>query len=212
MNIRTLEQLDSFLSKEMAWRKKELTVIRFLIKGARDDRRSALLRAAVTLLYAHWEGFVRAAGRGYLDYVSRQGLRYRELSTPFLAIGARRRLKEASTATSIGRHIDLAEFFVTGLGSKSSLSPTAINTRSNLSSRVLKEIVATLGLDFSDFLTKETLIDKSLVDRRNSIAHGEYVSIDADDYQRLSSDVLALMERFRDQVDNAAALRSFRRV
>jgi hypothetical protein len=209
--MRTLEELDGFLSREMAWRKRELSAMRLLIDGAKKEQRATFIRAAMALLYAHWEGFVRAAGRAYLEYVSRQGLRYRELATPFLAIATRRRLHEASLTSRLDHHLALADFFIKGLNDKSTIPLNAVSTRSNLSSKVFKDIVLTLGLDFGVFITKQTLIDESLVAKRNSIAHGEYLAVDLDDYRSLSEDVVGLMDAFRNQIDNAAALRGFRR-
>jgi hypothetical protein len=211
MKIRTAEQLDDFLAGEISWRKRELTSMKFLISSAKKESRAVLLRAGVSMLYAHWEGFIKAAGNGYLNFVSNQRLRYGDLSVPLLAAAARRRLHEATTSSKMDKHLALTEFFMSGLSEACVIPMNMIRTRSNLSSTVLKDIVMTLGLDYSIFATKEVLIDESLVFRRNSIAHGEYLDVGVDDFQSLSAEVVALMETFRTQVDNAAAMRSFRK-
>jgi hypothetical protein len=43
-----------------------------------------LLRALVTICYAHWEGYVRFAGRKYLEYVALGKFAYKDLNRQFL--------------------------------------------------------------------------------------------------------------------------------
>ena len=72
MKIRTARQLRVALSAELIWRKKELATIRSLIRSKKwtTDQRNAIIRSAITVLYAHWEGFVKAAASAYLEFVS----------------------------------------------------------------------------------------------------------------------------------------------
>lgn len=212
MNLRTVEQLSDALSADIIWRKKELTSIRLMVesKSLSEDRKTAVLRGAVALLYAHWEGFVKAAGNAYLEFVHFQGLSYQQLARNFVALGARGRLKKAAGTTKIQAYLDVVDFFLENLGDRCSLPyKDGISTQSNLSSLVLRNIVETLGLDYSEFETKEKLLDELLLRQRNTIAHGEYLITTIEGYLDLYEDILQMMEAFRTQVDNAAALKRF---
>ena len=53
---------------------------------------------------------------------------------------------------------------------------------------------------------------KSLDDElawRNTIAHGEYLPINLEEYLEVYSEILALMNLFRNQIDNAVLLKSY---
>jgi hypothetical protein len=212
MSIRTVEHLSDALAGEIIWRKKELTALRLMVesKSLQPDRRTAVIRGAVALLYAHWEGFIKQAGRAYLEFVHFQRLPYSKLARNFVALGARSRLSRAAETTKVQAHLALVDFFLEGLEGRCVLPyKDGINTQSNLSSRVLREIVDTLGLDYREFETKEKLIDELLLKQRNTIAHGEYLITTIASYLDLYQEILLMMETFRTQVDNAAALKLF---
>jgi hypothetical protein len=214
MSIRTNEQLNDTLSEDLVWRKKELSTWRFVVenKDHAVDRQPTLLRGAIALLYAHWEGYVKSASRAYIDFVHHQRLKYEELAPNFIALGARSLMNQAVTSSKIGQHLAITEFFRNKMGDRCSLPyKVGLNTKSNLSSQVLKDIVTTLGLDYSFFETKEMLLDERLLKQRNTIAHGEYLLVDIDDYREMSDQVLSMLEVFRTEIDNAAALRTYLR-
>jgi len=213
MKIRTDSQLFACIDDDLIWRKRELTQFKFLLQDTkkRRDKNIALLRSAVPLLYAHWEGFIKAAAKNYLEFVASQRLKINELSVNFIALSARKILLEASCSKKIKQHIALTDFFRNGLQDKSSLPyKDAINTRANLSSDVLREIIEILGLDYSPYETKAHIIDEKLLKFRNMIAHGEYLSIEIGDYETLNQQVIEMMDDFKTQIQNATLLSGYK--
>jgi hypothetical protein len=213
MKIRTPEQLSDALASDLIWRKKELTSYRLaLVPGLFPERRDGLLRGALALLYAHWEGYTKFAANSYLECVAAQRLRNHELSPAILAVAIRPLLRAASDGNRIAAHRKVIEFLFTRMTERSSVPyKDAIATRANLSSRVLREILETLGLDYSPFEAKATLLDEGLLERRNTIAHGEFLTLTLERYLELSEEVLAMMEQITTQIANAAATGLYRR-
>ena len=78
MRIHTLEQLIDFVDADLAWRKKELSCFKKTVDKAELRHEKALLRGAIAILYAHWEGFIKNTAEAYLSFVADQGLRYSE--------------------------------------------------------------------------------------------------------------------------------------
>lgn len=105
----------------------------------------------------------------------------------------------------------VADFFVRRMAESSDIPyKDGIRAESNLSSRVLREIVESLALDYSYYETKEKLLDEVLLRSRNSVAHGDFLSITREIYSDLHEEIVAMMEQFRTQIDNAAARRLYR--
>ena len=67
-----------------------------------------------------------------------------------------------------------------------------------------------LGLNYAEFEAKEKLIDETLLKNRNSIAHGNYLDISRDGYLDLHNQVIAMMEIYRNNIDNNATLKLYR--
>jgi hypothetical protein len=201
-----------FLDGEFAWRRKELTSMWSDVKAAGPEYRSARLRAAVAMLYAHWEGFVKAASEAYVSYVAARRLKHSDLSEGFLALALRTRLRELSDTRDVTAHIAFVQFLGSELHSPARIPNLGvIKTGSNLTSKRLKSIVLTLGLDYSPFELKENLIDKQLLDLRNTIAHGKWICPKDKDFEILYQETTALLRNFKDQLANAVALNAFRR-
>lgn len=212
MSVRTLEHLSDALSEDIVWRKKELTALRLMMESGSlsPDRRTAILRGAVALLYAHWEGFIKTSSRVYIEFVHFQRLSYSQVSLNFIALSVRGLLNKAGQSSKARLHQDVVEFLLKRLSERCNLPyREGINTKSNLSSQVLKEIIDTLGLDYSEFETKELFLDELLLKTRNTIAHGEYLLITVETYLEWQDQVLQMLERYRTQVENAAVLRRY---
>ncbi len=99
---RTLEMLLENLDEDFSWRIKELNIIKNKIprvknSSVRDDEQDALIRAGITILYAHWEGFVKFAADCYLNYVSLRKLKHNELQSCFLALCLKNKINELET-------------------------------------------------------------------------------------------------------------------
>ena len=66
-----------------------------------------------------------------------------------------------------------------------------------------------LGLDYSHYESKEKIIDEKLLANRNSIAHGDHLLVDCAEYLGIHDEILALMQLFYDQIDNAARMKMY---
>jgi len=212
MKIRTLDDLSNSLSSQLAWRKKELSEIKYLIESRSipKHKKNVLIRSSIAMIYAHWEGFLKIAGRYYLEYISSQRLKNSELSKSFLTISlssSSRLLENSKKYSTYGSVID---FFENDLESRALIPfKSIIDTESNLSSSVLKEIIWCLNLSYDSFEIKEKLIDEKMLAKRNHIAHGEYLEIESEDIIYLRDEILALMIEFKNQIENSALTKSF---
>ncbi|MFM5942726.1 MAG: MAE_28990/MAE_18760 family HEPN-like nuclease, partial [Dolichospermum sp.] len=134
--MRTLEQLSDKLAQELAWRKKELSILKSLIdsKSSETAKRNALLRSGITMLYAHWEGFVKVSANSYVEFVAMQKLSYNQLANNFIALAMKDQLDQAKETEKATIYNEVAEFFMTRLNERSVIKYEFRITTSNLSS------------------------------------------------------------------------------
>ena len=213
MKIQSKEELNYRLATDLTWRKKELSAMKSLIesKNVSDHKHKALVRSGVCILYSHWEGFVKLAAKSYLEYVISKKLTYQELSSNFLALAMKEKLKDAKETHKPSLYIPVCEFFLSELNQRCILPKDVISTASNLSSEILKEITYILGIDFSMYSTKSQVIDTQLLKTRNEIAHGEDSVFDRAEYLEVHREILEMLDIFCSQIENAASQKKFRR-
>jgi len=210
MKARTETEVLALLDEEFAWRRKELTAIWTDVSSGPPKSQSARLRAGTALLYAHWEGFVKAASEGYLGFVARRRLHYRQLCPGLLALALRARIVDFASGEDASAHIAFLKFVLGKMDSNASLPKLGvIKTGNNLNSQRMKTIVLTLGLDYAPFELKENLIDTQLLDWRNTIAHGRFLCPSESDFKLLYDEISALLRNFKDQIANAVTLRTY---
>jgi hypothetical protein len=210
--LQTQNQLQDFLDSELGWRVKEISALKGAVRSAAYVSEQTLVRASVALLYAHWEGFVKNAATGYVTYVNNQGLSYSELQTCFVVLGFKKTLHDVQQSKKSQLNIASVDFLRDGLSKKSQMKiDTAIDTESNLNAAVFQNILHAVGIETSPYEAKAHLIDESLLKRRNTIAHGEYIDVAKEDWSNLADEVLAVLRQFKTDIENAMALSTFKR-
>ena len=101
MNIGSLLQLTRSLDKQLSWRKKELTALKFWVENGEENVRNTIMRASLCLLYAHWEGFIKEAATRYVRFVAQQGLQFRDVTPNLVALGLRAEIQTAGKSNTI---------------------------------------------------------------------------------------------------------------
>jgi hypothetical protein len=204
--IRSVEALDDEISAEIAWRKQELTTALKLIQQSTGHTRTANVRSGVLILYAHWEGWVKGVAQLYVRYVNTQRYSYELLSEAFLGNALKTRMTAIDAGTAPLVHNEFASFIRGGLTERAALSESLIRTESNLSSSVFFDILDRLGLERRELYSlRANMIDKELVHRRNTIAHGQHLALGLDDFRVLRTNTMELLEAFTDDVRNSAS-------
>lgn len=207
MKIRTFDELSDSLSSELAWRKKELSDLKYFIEQSLPfpSRKQVLSRCGIAILYAHWEGFIKLCGNNFLEYVAMQRHKNSELKLNLLTLSMRNSVKFSVNSKKSSEYGKLTDFFLNNMEFRSSIPfKTAIHTESNLSSKVFKEIVWCLGIDYSLFETKEKFIDSHLLGRRNHIAHGQKLDVNLYEYDEMRKTLIEMMTNFKTQIENCA--------
>jgi hypothetical protein len=209
MRIASPTHLASRLDRSLAWRKKELTQLKFTADAAPTAVAAVLRRSGLALMYAHWEGFIKDASEFYLRYLADSLQDVGKLKSCFVAIalnddirvyGPAKAISVQSKLVEVLRSLDQPPSMMKRLRSKG-----VISTRSNLKGEVLREITATLGIDYSRFELKEKPVIDRLVQFRNSIAHGDGRPVSQGDYADLHTEIILLMDAYKDLIQDAAS-------
>lgn len=201
--IQTYDNLSDKIYAELSWRRKELTLVKSKIPLEKNPLQSAMIRASIPLLYAHWEGFVKLTMSYYLEFVSNKYLKNNELKTQFVALSLQSKLGDLSNSNFENR-TKIIDFIFNEINKQSNIpKKNIINTKSNLRFDVLKEILFILDLQDSHIDTQKDLIN-DLVDERNYIAHGEHKLIDYPTFENFFNDTISLMEYLKTTIENNA--------
>lgn len=210
---RTDLELVERLDKEYSWRRSEFHFIKSLVDRAKGRDEVTAIRAAVPLLYAHWEGCIKRSSCHYADYLSAQRLTYSQVKISFAGLRAhakvaamadiKKQVFAPSALLEDIRGIDVERISI-------DLWPH-ISEVGNLTFNIFSQVANVLSLETSYYTSYKALIDDSLLYHRNKIAHGEKLDLDADRYTELHREIITLIEQFKSDIEVAAINRTYMR-
>jgi MAE_28990/MAE_18760-like HEPN len=171
------------LENELDWRSEELAVLKLQAGRAANGSllQRATLRALIAMLYAHYEGFCKTAIRLYLQEIRTLGVRREECVEKLRMFSLQKAIRELKAytneecwdfITSSFNHL-MQEVMDYELNRESEI---VLEGDSNLYPRLLRANLQRVCLPYGEVDAHEQLL-KSLVGRRNDIAHGKKLVI-----------------------------------
>lgn len=207
MKIKSVEELEDKLQEDLAWRKKEILSFKMLIESDEINKK-ILLRASVALLCAHFEGFVKKASNYYIVYIASKKIKAEKIKNTLVAIKLKHKIEDCGKTNKHSVHGEMItilenikekNFFI-----KYTDDNPIISTESNPSSKVLKEILKTIGIESDVFDLKARYIDNNLLKNRHYVVHGERYDLRGSEFMETCSIVLTLLESYKEVIINAA--------
>jgi hypothetical protein len=192
------------LDADLVWRRREISSLITLTKLNSNHVQVALVRAAIPMLYAHWEGFGRECIVRYLEFVSNRRLKFKLLDPAFLYLAS---IPSLSMIGNVGvkQALDIIQTFMErSEATNKDNFRKVISAKSNLRADILKDLLISCGLDSNWVTDHEDFINRELCDPRNEIAHGNNVAPSLDAFMRRRDRTFELMSHLQVIVVNSA--------
>jgi hypothetical protein len=212
--VRTLTSLYTLIEEDYAWRITELSNYRSFIIQSKGKSKVSMLRGGVSLLYAHWEGFIKNASDLYYSFVSNQKFKLNELNNSFISIALRSQLENLISSKKLSIHISLIDTFFQKSENVPIFSSSSPIRTSNLKYEIFEDVCLMLGIDINEFHDRykrrydrniKLIIDEDLLNKRNNIAHGNFLLIDEKDFKALYDVVVnGLLYNFKELLMDCA--------
>jgi hypothetical protein len=182
------------IEDDLRWREEELVSLKLqaISMDKNSIRHKALLRAMWVLLYAHYEGFCKFTWDLYLEELAKLAIKRKEFKDEFIKFSLSKIFKETKKSS----HDDIWNFICVDFHSllEDKLDfPDKLTTKSNLAPHLLRENSLKVGIDCKliDYYNIEI---KTLVGRRNDIAHGKVNQIKSvEEYQKYEKATFEVM-------------------
>lgn len=207
MKIKTIEELEDKLERDLSWRKKEIVSLKLLIESDEVNRK-ILLRSGIALLCAHFEGFIKMSSNYYIVYISSKKIKVKDIVNSLIAIKLKSHFNQCLTTSKNSVRGGVLTFFESIKDESFVINYTEnnpiIKTESNPTSAVLEEILKTLGFDSDIFETKKQYIDYSLLSNRHKVVHGEKHDLEYEDFKNTYIIILELLDSYKELIIHAA--------
>lgn len=215
MKIRSLFELEEALDNDLAWRKHEISLITGQVSKSKNRIRLTLIRAAIALMYAHWEGHVKKAAQIYLTYLNHKAPKYSEMKDNFCHISLYERFEEGFSIKKYASQKEIFEYISSGLSCNFKVNcEKVVDTESNLKSNVFLNLMYQLGLETAQFELKKNFIDQKLIKNRNAISHGERISEQEleEAYDEIVKNLLFMIQTVHNMIRTAASNSGFLKI
>lgn len=200
----TEQDLSDLFDEDLIWRRKELSDMKSAVRAADAAAKPVLLRAIITMSYAHWEGYVRTCANRYFEHLTIRRRPYSGLERQIYVNTFLVRIDALHQGRAgLEARCKLINDILDGTtGTFNYVHPSLIDTKSNLNTDVIKEICVICSVESSHFETNRVFLDQFILKRRNAIAHGQQEFIQEAGMNELVADILALMLHFRTLLEN----------
>lgn len=210
---------------ELAWRIDELNYYSNLLATCKEDNKNKLYRMIITMLYAHYEGYMYFLFNLYVKHINNQDMKCMHVKTPIVAAslaGVFRELRNTSRKprlllsnahseeiVQVARDTEFIENLGFYLNKPVVIPDKTISSDSNLKMNILKSILFRLGLDHDSLDDLSADITK-LVNYRNTIAHGSRNKpISEDEFSNIRDSTISAMERVRNHIYQSIESRAY---
>lgn len=207
--IMTIEDLESVLNENLAWRKKEMLSMKLMIQGDGDKYKRILLRLGIALLCAHFEGFIKYAANSYVKYVSNQGIPCKLLKHNFMVFNLQVEFEKCKKTDKNSVYQHFLYKYNELLNCIFSVKKDVVETHSNPSSEKIKELLSSIGVETDIFELKRNYIDKELLSNRHKVVHGERYPIDIEDFYSTFEEIMPLLDNFEKIIIEAAESKQY---
>lgn len=188
----TADEFRAALEAELAWRQEELAFFKNQLNEISDEEKNKYRKSLVLILYSHMEGYIKICLQTYIQYINSQELCRKDVKTGLIVASMhkefiayenlerkseffRKELPDDTRLHRLYRRVDFMEKVDNFKEQKLYIEDQIIDTESNLWYIVLQKNLYKIGLPINLFDGYQSAID-ALVNRRNSIAHGNFRS------------------------------------
>lgn len=172
--------IDKVLEDDLKWREAELSSLkRLVITSPKNSTTSqSLLRALWAMLYAHFEGFTKYCWDTLFDYIQSENIPRSQLDEKFSLISLEPDFKSLRGNLSSKNILDFYLGAMPTALSKPAHFPDGmrLTTESNLWPNIFERETLRIGISCAEVETHRQRL-KTLVARRNDIAHGKSMTI-----------------------------------
>lgn len=171
------------ISADYIWRRNELESSRMLVRNSKKNARIVARKSCVILMYAHWEGFAKNAFKlaidGVNEQIRREVLSYSDLTDHLksMALFSEYRRRSGSNLTLFSFGDTIGSALRNNIRAFMNVS-YLVDTKSNLNTDNLVQMLYVLGLDTGHYRIKGTIIDERICGFRHQLAHGDHQRFD----------------------------------
>jgi MAE_28990/MAE_18760-like HEPN len=219
---KTLLLLNDAIAAEYKWRIIELSNFKSTVLELNPERQKSLIRAGVALLYAHWEGFVKKVADLYYEFVGYQRCTLAELNDCFVSIALKQEMELLQNTKKLSIQNEVLKIFFEKQNTVPHFAAASPIRTANLKYDIFEDVCILIGIDIENFKNKyrrsgknrdiQKTIDKDLVEKRNYIAHGDYLPIGIKEYTELYDFVVnGMLYHFKEEVLESAINEAYKR-
>lgn len=183
------------IEEELNWREAELASFKALISFAPKGsvRMTALLRALWALLYAHYEGFCKFLWDFYLDALEKQKIQREICEDRIACLSLEKDFKKLKSNLAPESIWSFCKSEFPQLIGETAVFHTKLDTQNNLWPGIFRKNTEKVALP-TKMIDEQASKIKTLVARRNEIAHGRKMVIrDLSEYQKYEESTLLVM-------------------